>query len=119
MISGRNDTYFTVSEFAGMVGRSEKTVMNWRTEGRIQFVSLCGVPLIALSMVENLITGAAPAGADAGGAALRMINRTSRDGRRAAPERRAPRSSPSFSPAADPGYVPGPDRAGTSPEPRS
>ena len=87
MIAGRTDSWFTVDELSKILGRSVKTLENWRSEGRIQFVSLCGVPLVALSHIENLITGVVLRGTDEGSAALRMMNRTDRNGRRAAPER--------------------------------
>lgn len=87
MITGRRDTYYTVAEFAAMIGREEKTVRNWAAEGRLQFVHLCGVPLVPLSMIENLLAGAAPATATDGMAAMRMMNRADRRGRRAIPEK--------------------------------
>ena len=57
MIKGRNDTFLTVEEFAEMIGREPKTVKNWASRGKIRLVSLCGVPLISLNMIENLIEG--------------------------------------------------------------
>ena len=93
MISGRTDTWFTVEEFAAMVGRSEKTIMNWASEGRLQFAELCGVKLVALSMIENLITSYGPVATPSAEAALRIIGRRDRAGRRTAPERH-PRQRP-------------------------
>lgn len=87
MITGRTDTWYTVEEFASMVGREPKTVMNWAGEGKIQFADICGVKLVALSMIENLITGHGPAATPSAEAALRMIGRRGRDGRRTQPER--------------------------------
>jgi predicted transcriptional regulator len=55
MIRGTSDTFYTVPEFARLVGRTEKTIRNWASEGRITLVHLCGVPLVSLKMVENLI----------------------------------------------------------------
>ena len=74
MIVGRRDSWFTVEEFAEMVGREPKTVTNWASQGRIQFVRLCGVPLISLSMLENLITGAVKTG-ETGRVAKRILRR--------------------------------------------
>lgn len=85
MITGRTDTWFTVEEFAAMIGLEMKTVRNWVSEGRLQFVYLFSVPLISLTMIENLITGTAPSGAADGKLALRLSNRMDRDGRRATP----------------------------------
>jgi hypothetical protein len=76
-----------------MIGREEKTVRNWAAEGRIQFAYLCSVPLVALSMVETLISGAAPTTPGAADAAVRIIGRRDRGGRRTDPERRMTRES--------------------------
>jgi hypothetical protein len=92
VITGKRDTYLTVAEFAAMIGRDEKTVRNWSAEGRLRFVHLCGVPLISLRMLERLIEGVAPERADDGLAALKLMNRADRDGRRAARETRRKRS---------------------------
>lgn len=73
MIEGKIDTYFTVEEFAAMVGRSEKTIRNWAAEGRLVFADLCGVPMIRLSAIENLITGDAPKEARTGRLANRLM----------------------------------------------
>lgn len=88
MIVGRRDTWFTVPEFAGMIGRSEKTVRNWACDGRLQFVYLCGVPFVVLSMIENLFTGEPATAMQHAEAALRATGRRDRDGRRTEPERR-------------------------------
>ena len=85
MITGRTDTWLTVEEFAAMIGLEVKTIRNWVSEGRLQFVYLCSVPLISMTMVENLITGTAPSGAANGELALRLSNRMDRNGRTAAP----------------------------------
>jgi hypothetical protein len=87
VIPGRNDTFFTVEEFAGMIKRSEKTVQNWASDGRLHFVYLCGVPLISMAMVESLIAGKAPDAGPAAEAALRAIGRRDRDGLRTEPDR--------------------------------
>jgi len=87
VITGRKDIYFTVLEFASMIGREEKTVRNWAAEGRLQFVHLCGVPLVPLSMIENLIGNEVPPTATDGKTAMRMMNRADRKGRRAIPEK--------------------------------
>lgn len=87
MITGRKDTYFTVDEFAAMIGREAKTVRNWAADGRLQFVHFCGVPLVPLSMIENLIGNVVPPTAADGRAAMRMMNRADRKGRRAIPEK--------------------------------
>jgi hypothetical protein len=95
MITGRADVYFTVAEFAAMIGREEKTVRNWAAEGRLQFVQLCGVPLVSLHAVENLITGVATPTATDGMAAMRMMNRADRGGRRATTEKHQSSGLPS------------------------
>lgn len=41
-----------------MIGRSEKTLRNWASEGKLQFVNLFGVQLISCRMIENLLTHA-------------------------------------------------------------
>lgn len=87
MIQGRTETWFTVDEFAAMVGRSPKTVMNWASEGRLSFADLCGVKLVSMAMIENLITGHCPAAIPSAEAALRIIGRRDRAGRRTEPER--------------------------------
>jgi hypothetical protein len=92
MIQGRHDTYYTVEEFAGMVGRADKTIQNWVAQGRMRFVYLCGVPLVSLREVEQLIEGRIPEGAERGLPAARMMNRADRVGRRQEPERHAPPS---------------------------
>ncbi len=89
MIVGKLDTYYTVAEFAAMVGRSEKTIRNWASEGRVQFAQLCGVDLVSLTMVESLITGRLPHDAGDGVLALKLTNRIDRQGRRTKPERHA------------------------------
>jgi hypothetical protein len=86
VIKGHSDTWLTVEEFAAMSGREEKTIQNWVSAGRMQFVHLCGVPLISMTMVENLITGTAPSGAADGTVALRLANRMDRNRRRLAPK---------------------------------
>ncbi len=73
MIVGKDDTYFTVEEFAEMIGRSPNTVRNWASSGKIRFVHLCGVPLIALTTIENLILDTVPAGASDGRLARRAM----------------------------------------------
>ena len=78
MIVGRHDTYFTVDEFAAMVGRSPKTVQNWAAQRRMRFTHLCGVPLVPLSTVEALITGASYTGPSGGNIALEMMGRGGR-----------------------------------------
>ena len=88
MIQGRHDTYYTVQEFAEMVGRSPKTVRNWASSGRIVFVHLCGTPLVSLSTIENLITGHVPLGAEDGKLALQMMKRSTSQGHRQQPEKR-------------------------------
>lgn len=97
MIAGRHDTYFTIEEFAAMIGREAKTVRNWAAEGRLRFAHLCGVPLVSLQAVESLIAGTAPAHAADATTALRLMNRADRAGRRAIPGRRSqhPSSAPS------------------------
>ena len=87
MITGRKDSFFTIAEFASMIGREEKTVRNWAAEGRLQFVHLCGVPLVSLSMIENLIGNVVPPTATDGLPAMKMMNRATRAGRRAVPEK--------------------------------
>lgn len=76
MIQGQHDTYFTVEELGRMISRDEKTIRNWAASGRLQFVHLCGVPLISMAMLENLITGVVPPGAGDGKLALRLSKRT-------------------------------------------
>ena len=75
MIQGRHDTYLTIDEFAQMINRSSKTIRNWHSEGKIQFVYLCGVPLISLLMIENLLEGRMPVGCKKGELAARLIGR--------------------------------------------
>jgi hypothetical protein len=79
-----------------MIGRSPKTVANWAAAGKFEFVHLFGAPLVSLSMVESLIAGRVPAASPAADAALRMIGRRDRAGRRTEPERRrrSPRQRP-------------------------
>ena len=69
---------------------SEKTLRNWVSIGKLQFVHFCGVPLISMTMIENLITGTAPAGTSDGRLALRLSNRMDRNGQRAAPREPKP-----------------------------
>ena len=88
MITGRHDVYLTVSEFADMIGRSEKTIRNWVSEGRLTAIHLCGVPLIAMSHIETLIAGVPPATAAGGKRALELSHHMTLDGKRAVPERR-------------------------------
>lgn len=73
MIKGTSDTYFTLAEFARMLERSEKTIRNWVSEGRIVPCDLCGVTLFRLSAIENLITGDVPRTAPKGRLARRLI----------------------------------------------
>lgn len=87
MIVGRHDTYLTLPEFATSIGRSEKTVRNWVAAGELTFVHLCGVPLVSIAMLENLISGVVPTSAEGGKLALKLLNRIDRGGRRATPER--------------------------------
>jgi hypothetical protein len=87
VITGKHDTYLTPAELATMVGRSEKTVRNWACDGRLQFVYLCGVPLISMKTIESMITGTAPASPASADGALRIIGRRDRMGRRTQPER--------------------------------
>lgn len=87
MIQGRSDTWFTIEEFAAMIGREPKTLLNWTSEGKIMFADLCGVRLVALSMIESMIAGHVRPSDDAGELALRMIGRLDRHGRRVEPER--------------------------------
>jgi hypothetical protein len=75
MIQGRTDTYFTVEEFAEMIGRSPKTVTNWAAQGKLRFVYLCGVPLVSLALVEQQIDGHQVVGAEADQVAIRMMNK--------------------------------------------
>ncbi len=72
MIQGRLDTYFTVEEFAAMVGREPKTVENWAAAGKLRFMNLFGVPLISLKMIESLIEGRIPGVRDDGTLARRI-----------------------------------------------
>lgn len=88
MITGRTDTWLTIDEFAAMVGRSSKTVMNWAAEGKIQFAYLCGVPLVSMRVIETLITGHMPEGAGSERLALELMGRMTADGSPVAPERR-------------------------------
>jgi hypothetical protein len=87
VIQGKRDAYFRVDEFAVMIGRAEKTVRNWAADGRLAFVYLFGVPLVSLALVESLIDGRAETSTVAGDAALRVIGRRDRAGRRTEPER--------------------------------
>lgn len=91
MIVGRNDTWLTVKEFAAMIDHEPHTVQNWASQGRIQFADLCGVKLVALSTIESMISGHVPAAPGSGNAALRVIGRRDRRGRRTEPERHRPR----------------------------
>ena len=76
MIQGRQDTYFTIDELAQMIGRSPKTVKNWITEGKLHALHLVGVPMIAMSHLESLLTGFVPPEAKDGLTALAMLNRS-------------------------------------------
>ena len=87
MIVGKHDTYFTLSEFAEMIGRSEKTVQNWVSDGRLQFAYFCNVPLISMAMVESLIAGNPAEPRPGAEAAMRAIGRRDRVGQRTTPER--------------------------------
>lgn len=87
MIVGRNDTWFTIEEFARMIEREPKTVQNWISEGRFRPCRLYGVPLISLRTIENMIEGYAPEGADEGRLAAKLSNRVDGDGKPAVPER--------------------------------
>lgn len=75
MIVGRNDTWLTISEFAEMIGRSEKTIRNWASQGRIQFVHLCGAPLVSLRIIETLIATHADAYPENAELALRLMGK--------------------------------------------
>lgn len=55
MIEGKRDTYYTIDEFAQMIGRSPRTVMNWGSEGRIRFHRLFGVPFVSLRALEDIL----------------------------------------------------------------
>jgi hypothetical protein len=88
VIQGRTDAWFTVEEFGAMVGRSPKTVLNWAAEGKIQLADLCGVKLVSMAMIENLITGHVPDGARNGDLALELMGRMTPEGTRVQPERR-------------------------------
>ena len=73
MIEGRHDTWYTIDEFAAMIGRDAKTVRNWASKGKLRFAHLCGVPLVSMRMVENLIEGRVATGRDGGEVARRLI----------------------------------------------
>jgi hypothetical protein len=86
VIQGKHDTYLTPRELGGMIDRSEKTIHNWVAGGRLQFVYLCGRPLVSMAMLEALIAGTAGTSPPAAEAALRVIGRRDRAGRRTEPE---------------------------------
>ncbi len=73
MIQGRLDVYYTVEEFAAMVGREPKTVENWAASGKLRFMNLFGVPLISLKMIESLIEGRVSGARDNGELARRVV----------------------------------------------
>lgn len=55
MIVGKRDTYYSVAEFAQMIGRSPRTIENWASEGRIKFNRIFGVPMISLRAIEDIL----------------------------------------------------------------
>lgn len=75
MIVGRHDTFLTIAELAAMIGREPKTVRNWIAEGKLKAVHLVGVPMLAMSHLESLLTGYVPDDAKNGQKALRMMNK--------------------------------------------
>ena len=88
MIEGRDDRYVTIAEFAAMIGRSPKTIANWGAAGKLPFVRLCGVPLISVRAVEDLIeSSGSHVRIDDAEVALSMMNRGGRKGRGAPPSR--------------------------------
>lgn len=74
MIAGKNDSYFTVEEFAAMINRSPRTIQNWISLHRLKPRYLFGIPMIPLSSIENIIAEDAPPHAKEGRLALRLMN---------------------------------------------
>lgn len=75
MIVGKHDTYLTLDELAAMIGRETKTIQNWISDGKLHALYLVGVPMIAMTHLENLLTNYVPESAKSGRTALAMLNR--------------------------------------------
>ena len=75
MIVGKHDTYITLDELAAMIGRETKTIRNWIADGKLHALYLVGVPMIAMTHLENLLTNHVPEPAKSGRTALVMLNR--------------------------------------------
>lgn len=73
MIQGRQDTFFTITEFAAMIERSPRTVQNWISQRRLKPRYLFGIPFISLQSIENIIAEEAPPDARTGKLARRMM----------------------------------------------
>lgn len=56
MIVGKEDTYFTVQEFADLADVSPKTVMNWLAGGIIQGSKLGRQRFVTLSSIEEALS---------------------------------------------------------------
>ena len=77
MFPGPNDTYFTVDEFAEMLGIARRTIENWAHDraNPFRFCHLGKTPLVSARMVENLIEGRSPNHSTDSEKALRLIGK--------------------------------------------